>query len=137
MNMLRINPFRELDSLFNSYNRALSGENKLSADWTPSVDIVEDENSFVIKAELAGIPKEDIKVQIDNNILTLSGERKSEVNDEKHHRIERFYGSFSRSFSLPDNVDENGIKAESKDGILFLTLPKQAPKETLKRIEIH
>ena len=137
MNMLRVNPFRELDSLFNAYNRSLSGESKLASDWKPSVDILEDEKSFVIKAELAGVPKEDIKVEINDNILTLSGERKSEVKDEKHHRVERFYGSFSRSFSLPDSVDETNIKAESKDGILTLTLPKQEIKEKFKKIEIH
>ncbi|TQV73728.1 Hsp20/alpha crystallin family protein [Aliikangiella marina] len=138
MNMLRINPFKELDSFFDVQRRALADRDaSFSKDWSPRVDIVESDESFVIKAELAGIPKEDIKVEVDNKILTLSGERKSEVTDEKHHRVERFYGSFSRSFSLPETIDEANIKAESKDGILTLTLPKQAPQETLKKIEIH
>jgi len=136
--MLRINPFKEFDSLFDSHRRALADSDVTYAkDWTPRVDILEDEDNFVIKAELAGIPKDDIKVELDNKILTLSGERKSEVKDEKHHRVERFYGSFTRSFSLPETIDEASIKAESKDGILTLTLPKQAPQETLKKIEIH
>lgn len=138
MNMLRINPFKELDSFFDVQRRSLADRNaSYNTGWAPRVDILEDDNNFVIKAELAGVPKEDIKVEVDKKILTLSGERKSEVNDEKHHRIERFYGSFTRSFSLPETVDEASIKAESKDGILTLTLPKQAPKETLKKIEIH
>ncbi|TQV88775.1 Hsp20/alpha crystallin family protein [Aliikangiella coralliicola] len=140
MTMIRFNPFRELDSWFNAYNRSLANqgkENPLSADWKPSVDIVESDKSFLIKAELAGVPKDDIQVQIDKNILTISGERKSEITDEKHHRVETFYGSFSRSFSLPENVSEESIKAESKDGILYLTLPKHEPKEKLKKIEIH
>ncbi|WP_444995997.1 Hsp20/alpha crystallin family protein [Aliikangiella sp. IMCC44359] len=135
MNMLRINPLRDLDAWFNSYHH--SAANKEANEWAPSVDIVENEENFVIKAELAGVPKEDIKVEIDSNVLTLSGERKTEVKDEKRHRIERFYGSFSRSFSLPDNIDEESIKAESKDGILSLTLPKKVQKEKLTQIEIH
>ncbi|MET1256668.1 Hsp20/alpha crystallin family protein [Aliikangiella maris] len=137
MNMLRINPFRDLESWFNTYNRPLANFDKSSNEWAPSVDIIENDESFVIKAELAGIPKDDIKVSIDNRVLTLSGERKSEVKDEKHHRIERFYGSFSRSFALPENIDEENIKAENKDGVLSLTIPKALPKQSLKQIEIH
>ena len=138
MSIIRFNPLREFDSLFNAYNRSLANSKVETAnDWVPSVDILEDDGQFVIKAELAGIPKEDIKVEIDKNVLTLSGERKSEVTDKKHHRVERYYGSFSRSFSLPENIDEASIKAESKDGILVLTLPKQEVKDKLKQIEIH
>lgn len=138
MSIIRFNPLREFDSLFNSYGSSLAeSKSKTDNNWVPSVDILEDDNRFVIKAELAGIPKEDIKVEIDKNVLTLSGERKSEITDKKHHRIERYYGSFSRSFSLPESVDDTAIKAESKDGILVLTLPKQEVKEKLKQIEIH
>lgn len=139
MSLLRINPFNDIDAWFNSYNRSLANRNKDAnpQEWAPSVDIVENENSFVIHAELAGVPKDAIKVNVDNKMLTLSGERKSEVKDEKHHRVERFYGSFSRSFSLPENVDDENIKAESKDGVLTLTLPKRVIKDKVKQIDIN
>ena len=138
MSIIRFNPLREFDSFFNSYNRSLANSKyEVANAWVPNVDILEKDNQFVIKAELAGIPKEDIKVEIDDNVLTLSGERKSEVTDEKQHRVERYYGKFSRRFSLPDNVNEAEIKAESKDGILVLTLPKQEVKAKLKQVEIH
>ncbi|MCW8879406.1 MAG: Hsp20/alpha crystallin family protein [Kangiellaceae bacterium] len=139
MNLVNFNPFKELDSWLNSYNQSLAteGQKGVLVDWKPRVDISENDAQFIIKAELAGVPKEDIKVSLDNNVLTISGERKSEVEDKKHHRIERFYGSFSRSFSLPENIDESSIQAENKDGILTLTLPKIEPKQKLKQIEIH
>ena len=138
MNLVNFNPFKELDSWLNSYNHAVAnGQVDAGTDWRPRVDIAERDKAFEITAELAGVPKEDIKVSLDNNVLTISGERKSEVEDKKHHRIERFYGSFSRSFSLPENVDESAIKAENKDGILKLTLPKAEVKEKQRQIEIH
>jgi len=138
MSLVHFNPFKELDSWLNSYNQSLASNAKsVAADWKPHVDILEDDRGFVIKAELAGVPKDDIKVALDNNILTISGERKSEVKDHKHHRIERFYGNFSRSFSLPENVDAEAISAESKDGVLLLTLPKREAQTRLKQIEIH
>ena len=109
----------------------------LSADWIPFVDITENDNSFMIKAELPEVKKDDVNVSIDKNILTLSGERRAQLKDEKEHRIERSYGSFSRSFSLPDNIDDSKISAENKDGMLYLTIPKAAAKEKLKQIKIH
>jgi len=139
MSLVNFNPFKELDSWLNSYNQSMaaSGQKGLTSDWKPRVDISENEDAFVIKAELAGVPKDDIKVSLDNNILTISGERKSEIEDETHHRVERFYGSFSRSFSLPENIDESAIKAESKDGILKLNIPKAELQSKLKQIDIH
>ncbi|WP_196138979.1 Hsp20/alpha crystallin family protein [Aliikangiella sp. G2MR2-5] len=138
MNLVNFNPFKELDSWLNTYNQSLAtGGQKGSSDWQPRVDITENEEAFVIKAELAGVPKDDIKVSLDNNILSISGERKSEIEDKKHHRIERFYGSFSRSFSLPENVNANAIKAENRDGVLILSLPKVEPEKQVKQIEIH
>ncbi len=138
MNLVNFNPFKELDSWLNSYNHAVAnGQADAGTDWHPRVDIAEQDNAFEITAELAGVPKEDIKVSLNNNVLTISGERKSEVEDKKHHRVERFYGSFSRSFSLPENVDESAIKAENKDGILKLTLPKSEVKDKQRQIEIH
>lgn len=136
MNITRWNPFNEMDDLFKSYNRALarnpSHEGMLSTDWSPSVDITESDKEFLIKAELPEVKKEDIKVDVNNGVVTLSGERRSEKKDEKEHRIERFYGSFSRSFSLPDSVKEEDIKAENKDGMLYLHLPKSEAEKPRK-----
>lgn len=139
MNITRWNPFNEMDDFFKSYNRALarnqSQEGMLSADWSPSVDITESDKEFLIKAELPEVKKEDINVNVNNGVVTLSGERKSETRDEKEHRIERFYGSFSRSFSLPENVNEDDILAENKEGMLYLHLPK-SEVEKPKKIEV-
>lgn len=139
MNMTRWNPFNEMDDFFKTYNRALSRqpsqEGMLSADWSPSVDITEDDTEFLIKAELPEVKKEDISVDVNQGVVTLSGERKSETRDEKEHRIERFYGRFSRSFTLPENVNEADIKAENKEGMLYLHLPKSVV-EKAKKIQV-
>ncbi len=142
MNITRWNPFTEMDDFFKSYNRALarnqSQEGMLRADWSPSVDITEDDKEFLIKAELPEVKKEDIKVDVNNGVVTLSGERRSETKDEKEHRIERFYGRFSRSFSLPENVKEEDIKAENKEGMLYLHLPKsEADKPKKIQVDIQ
>lgn len=139
MSIVRWNPFDEMDNFLRSYQTALAKntaqEGMVSTDWRPSVDITENDQEFLIKAELPEVKKDDIKIQVDNGVLTLSGERKTEKKDEKEHRIERFYGCFSRSFSLPDNVNESDIRAESKEGMLYLHLPKiENPKP--KSIEI-
>jgi len=141
MNITPWHSLRNFDDFFSNFNQSLAKrpaqEGMLSADWVPSVDITEDKESYMIKAELPEVKKEDVKVNIDKNILTFSGERRTEVKDEKEHRIERSYGSFSRSFSLPDNIDETNIRAENKDGMLYLTIPKGTPKEKLTEIEIQ
>jgi HSP20 family protein len=97
-----------------------------NGDWSPRVDIAETDNEFIIKAEVPEIKKEDIKVTVDNGVLNIRGERKQEKEEKnkKFHRIERFYGSFSRTFTLPDNVDEKKIEASFKDGMLNLQIPK-------------
>lgn len=125
------NPFKELEDFFGRYNPMLpsahnaNNGSELSA-WAPRVDIRENKTSYVIKAELPEINKEDITVDVENGHLCISGERKSETesNDEKVHRIERHYGQFERIFKLPDNVKENAINATFKDGVLTLQLPK-------------
>ena len=141
MNITPWHSLRNFDDFFSNLNQNIAKrpiqEGMLSADWIPAVDIIEDDKSFVIKAELPEVEKKDVSVNVDKNILTISGERKSEIKDEKEHRIERSYGSFSRSFSLPDNIDDSKIKAESKNGMLYLTIPKAAEKQKLKQIEIH
>lgn len=134
MSLSRWNPLREFEEFFNHYPRLLgkgsgaSQEMMTASDWSPAVDISETPEAYLIKAELAGVKREDIQVKVENGQLRLFGERKfeKEEKDKKQHRIERFYGSFSRSFALPDDADEALIKAEYRDGVLNLTLPKHA-----------
>ena len=136
MAIVKWDPWREIEDMFDRYTRAIgaprrsagAGEMATTADWSPQVDIAESPQEFTIKAELPEIDKDDVKVTIDNGVLTLQGERKREIEqkDKKFHRIERFYGSFSRSFSLPDSVDASAAKATFKDGVLSLQIPKVA-----------
>ncbi len=128
------NPFRDLVEWENRLNRALgigarSGNGKESitvAQWSPAVDISEDSKEFLVKAELPELKKEEIKVSVENGELSIAGERKmeKEEKDKKFHRIERSYGSFMRSFTLPDNVSTDKVCAEFKDGVLLVHLPK-------------
>ena len=101
-------------------------EDALGRSWAPAVDIYEDKNNIIVKAELPGIKKDDLSIDVKNNVLTLSGERKheEETTKENFHRIERSYGTFSRSFTLPDSVKVDKVKAHYKDGILEISLPK-------------
>ena len=123
---------QDMDDLFDRYLKRAglpaTGNQELltSGDWTPRVDIAETEQAFEVKAELPDVRKEDVKVTVENGVLTLHGEKKheSEEKDRKFHRIERHYGSFNRSFKLPENVDSNGITAAFHDGVLNVTLPK-------------
>ncbi|WP_322001848.1 Hsp20/alpha crystallin family protein [Marinobacter alexandrii] len=145
-NLTRWNPVREFDDLMNRYNRMFGpnwggereGKDLFSrSDWAPAVDIKETAESFTIDAELPGMSKDDVKVTVHDGVLTIEGERKheEETKDKKQHRIERFYGSFMRRFTLPENVDENSVKANFKDGLLTLTLQKSEPREP-KAIEV-
>ena len=95
--------------------------------WAPAVDIYEQDGNIVMKAELPGVDPKDVDVRLENNTLTLSGQRRldSEVKQENYHRVERAYGTFTRSFTLPSVVDQGHIKAEYKDGVLKVTLPKR------------
>lgn len=132
MALVKWDAWREIDDLFDRYTRAVerprNGNQEVVAksDWVPRVDIAETENTFVIKAEIPEVNKEDVKVTVDNGILTILGERKQEKEEhgKKFHRIERSYGSFTRSFTLPDNVDENNVKASFKEGMLNLQIEK-------------
>ena len=107
------------------------------ADWSPTVDISETDGEYLIKAELPEVKKDDVKVTLEDGILTIQGERRREKDEKttKYHRVERSYGSFVRSFSLPDQVDENGVKAEYKDGMLNLRIPK-SEKAKPRAIEV-
>jgi HSP20 family protein len=143
MQLTKWDPFREMEDMFDRYTRALrwprrgSQEVMATGDWAPRVDIAETDKEFSIKAEIPEVKKEDVKVSVDNGVLTIKGERKQEKEEKnkKFHRVERLYGSFTRSFTLPDNVDENKIEASFKDGMLNLTIPKTA-KTKPKAIDV-
>ncbi|MCK9200116.1 MAG: Hsp20/alpha crystallin family protein [Gallionella sp.] len=135
MNLVKWDPFRELEEVPSRLNRlfgrstlpAESDREMLSvADWMPSVDISETDNSYLVKAEIPGVNKDDVKVMIEDGMLTIQGERKQEQeeNGKKYHRIERSYGCFMRSFRVPDDADDSAAKAEFKDGMLNITLNK-------------
>jgi len=141
MNLVKWDPFRELEDVSSRLNRVFgrslarsdTGQEMLAmADWTPSADISETNKSYLIKAEIPGINKEDVKVTLQDGMLTIQGERKmeKEEKDKKFHRIERSYGSFMRSFRVPDDADASAVKAEFKDGMLNVTLNKSAKTRT-------
>ena len=119
-------------ALFDRYSKtmgwpAMRGQELMkSGDWTPRVDISETDAAIEIKAEIPEVSKDDVKVTVENGVLTLQGERRQEKEERgrKFHRLERSYGTFLRSFALPDNVDEAAIKASFKDGMLNLVVPK-------------
>lgn len=100
----------------------------ISSSWTPAVDIFETENELILTAEVPGIEDKDIEIKIEDNTLSLKGERKfeKETKEENYHRIERAYGSFYRSFTLPNYIDQDKIRAEHQNGVLKITMPKKA-----------
>ena len=144
MAIVRFEPFRDLlttqrefDRLFKEAFSPMSGETEVSTrSWAPPVDIYETEDAIVLKAELPGIDPKDVEVRVEDNTLYLKGERnyEKEVNEQNYHRIERSYGSFARSFSLPNSISAEKVKAEYKDGLLTLTMPKreEAKPKTIK-----
>lgn len=145
MNPLGWNPSRELAEMSDRLNRVIArvprggNENEAMtvADWTPSVDISETTAEYVITAEIPAVKKEDVKVTLEHGVLTIQGMRRQEAEEKgkKYHRVERSYGSFVRSFSLPDLVDDAQVQAVFKDGILTLHLPK-SEKAKPKTIEV-
>jgi HSP20 family protein len=145
MTMIKYDPFRELRSLQDEVNRLFSssfsrrdGDNELMRGaWSPQVDIFENKNEIVLEAELPGMKPEDVNISIENNILTIHGERKFEKKDEQDnfHRVERSYGSFTRSFTLPPTVSSENANAEFENGVLKLTLAKREEAKP-RRIEI-
>lgn len=148
MNALtRWDPFRELDELQNRLStffgrapvRRQEGgkENMTVAEWAPLVDITEDDEEYLIKAELPEVKKEDVKVTVENGVLTITGERKFEKEEKgkKYHRVERAYGNFVRSFTLPDDADANKVNAEFKDGVLKVRVTKSESAKP-KQIEV-
>lgn len=133
-------PWREFRALEERLERALGDllprgrEEGLVGGWEPAVDVYETEKEFVLKAELPEVEEKDVHVNVEGNLLTISGERKQEreIRQEHYHRTERLYGSFARSFTLPEAVDRDNIKATFKEGVMKLTMPKREsakPKE--------
>lgn len=132
----------ELDKFFEDFfdNWWKEGRELAETQWRPSVDISETDEKIVVNAELPGIDQENVKVTLRDNVLTIKGEKKQEEKEEgkNYHRVERVYGNFERSFSLPSEVDADEIEANYKDGILNVTLPKvekEKPKEIAINIE--
>lgn len=148
MGIVKWDPMRELEDMTLRLNRMFgsnalqteSRENLAFPDWQPTVDISETPEAFVIRAELPEVKKEDIKVSISGGVLSLSGERKREKEhkDEKTHRVERSYGSFMRSFTLPDIVDSGQVTAQAKDGVLTVKVGKRhETKPKSVEIKVH
>jgi len=135
MALRRTNPLlSELTGISGRLNRLFGRDDLMepdgisgAGDWVPAVDILETDREMIIKAELPGVEAKDVVVSLDNNIVTLNGERKieKEVSNENYHRLERAYGSFHRSFTIPAFVDPESVKAEFRNGLLTITLPKK------------
>jgi len=145
MAITRWRPFRDLLSIQDEMNRffddffghRLARVEWIEGVWNPSVDVSEDKDNVIIKAEMPGMKKDDVKISIQDNVLTLKGEKKQEK-DANYHRIERSYGYFCRSFQLPTSVKTDTIKASYKNGVLNIILPKTEevkPKEIPVSIE--
>ena len=144
MSLIRWEPFGTVDdalarlpSLLGRWPRAFEANGEKLFDWSPSVDISETDTEYLLRAELPAVKKEDVRITFDDGTLTISGERrqKTEEMKEKMHRVESFYGKFSRSFVLPDNADSESIRAESKDGVITVHVAK-AKSEPKKATEI-
>jgi HSP20 family protein len=139
--MNRTDPFRDLlqlqDTLLRAFAPAYRGEAPTTAGWSPLADVFEDADAITLKVELPEVDAKDVEITFEDNTLSLKGERKLEKDEKSdgHHRIERTYGSFSRNFSLPPTVDAENIRAESKDGVLRIVLPKK-PETKPRQIKV-
>jgi HSP20 family protein len=141
-------PFRGATTLQEQINRVFgdvvgrTGEESNLTPWAPEVDIYETENELVVKADLPDVNPQDLDIRVENNILTIRGERKfdKKVNEDNYLRIERSYGSFSRSFSLANSVKSEAIKADYQNGVLTLSIPKREeakPKQIKVNVTTH
>jgi HSP20 family protein len=149
MSLVRWEPFNEMDSLFNRILRksftglprvSAEGNGGASLEWSPSADISETDKEYLIRAELPAVKKEDVKVTVDRGMITIEGERKQQKEEktEKFHRVESLYGNFTRSFSLPEDINVEAIRCEEKDGVLTVHIPKtHAEKATVKQIKVE
>jgi HSP20 family protein len=147
MNLVKWSPWREMTTLQNRINRMFDDPffriGRMDDDagmgmWNPTVDLYEKDDNFVIKAELPGVNKKDITIDLKDRVLTLSGERSydNEVKEENYYRRERSYGKFHRAFTLPADVEADKIKAEFKDGVLKVEVPKPEDRKP-KKVTIH
>ena len=147
MRVIKWEPFRDVDDVFDRFVAETlrrwprqAAEVQAALDWAPAADVSETEAEYLIKADLPEVRKEDVSITVQDGVLTLSGERRQEVRaeNEKVHRVERAYGSFARRFALPENADEQSIRAESRDGVILIHIPKQKVVQPQPRqIEIH
>jgi HSP20 family protein len=142
MNIVRWEPLREMEDMFRQYSpffaRTLRRNGGEGAVWAPVADITETDKEYLIKAEIPEVKKEDVKITFDNGVITITGERRMEKEQKEASeiRVESFYGTFTRSFALPDNIEAGAIQAEQKDGVLKVHIPKT--KETApKKIAIE
>lgn len=142
MNIVRYDPFREIRSLQNEVNRLFSGvtsdrEDFLGGEWLPKVDVFENKDNLVLEAELPGMKRDEFELSFENNVLTLKGERRFVKKNEgdNYHRVERGYGSFARSFTLPQTVTVEGASAEFENGMLHISLPKREETKA-RKIEV-
>jgi HSP20 family protein len=145
MTINRYDPFRDLRNLQEEVNRLFTGnvgrsfedEGIARGAWNPSVDIYENKDQLVLEAELPGMKREDFELSVENNVITLRGERHFEKRDEadNYHRVERAYGSFTRSFTLPNTITGEGASADYRNGVLRVTLPKREETKA-RRIEV-
>lgn len=146
MSLIRWDPFSDMDRMFDRMLRRSFGTlpragvegNGGALEWTPSADISETEKEYLIRAALPAVKKEDVKVTVDAGMITIEGERKQqkEEKNEKFHRVESLYGNFTRSFSLPEDINVEGIRCENKDGVLTVHIPKTATAEKAKPKQI-
>lgn len=129
---------REVDSLFDRFFNRTGGDGSTSTVWSPRTDLVETDDDFRLRLDVPGLTKEDISINLQNRTLTVSGERTSERTEEGEEfvRVERAFGSFHRSFTLPDAVDENNIEATYDNGVLTISVPK-TEERTRRQIEIQ
>ena len=142
MRVIKWEPFRDVDDVFDRFFAESmrrwprqGAATQQPREWAPAADVSETDGEYLIKAELPEVRKEDVSITVQDGVLTLAGERKQEKveEQEKIHRIERFYGSFARRFALPENADEQGIRAESRDGVVVIHIPKQRVVEPQPR----
>lgn len=141
MAIVRFDPSREVDSLQSEVNRVFDaffgGTRAPSRRWVPAMDLAETEDRLLLRADLPGLKREDVEIEIKDNVLTISGERRERHEDESegYHRVERVFGAFSRSLTLPRGVNAGAVKAEFADGVLEITIPKPEERKP-HRVEI-
>lgn len=148
MNLIRWNPFTEMENFFSPmttrgygrFPRLFRGDNgDVTFEWAPSADISETDKEYLVRAELPGVKKEDIRVSLDSGLITIEGSRQQQREDknERFHTVECCYGNFSRTFSLPERVKAEAIKSEFKDGILTVHIPRDETLSKPKQISVQ